>query len=123
MSLSKKDVMRYRRRRNRSKKHTLRHPNRYRLVVARSLKNIQAQIVDDSKGHTLASASSLDRDLREAIQQAGSKVEQSRVVGATLAKKAKEKKIKSVVFDRNGFPYTGRVKALAEAARAEGLDF
>jgi large subunit ribosomal protein L18 len=87
------------------------------------LRNIQAQIVDDSKGHTLVSASSLDRDLREVIQQAGSKVEQSRVVGATLAKKAKEKKIKSVVFDRNGFPYTGRVKALAEAARAEGLDF
>lgn len=123
MSLSKKDVIRYRRRRNRSKKHTLHHPTRYRLVVARSLKNIQAQIVNDSKGHTLVSASSLDRDLRETIQQVGSKVEQSRVVGATLAKKAKAKKIKTVVFDRNGFPYTGRVKALAEAARAEGLDF
>jgi large subunit ribosomal protein L18 len=96
---------------------------RLRLVVHRSLNNISAQIVDDNEGVTLVSASSQDKDLQKDIVKTGSKVDQSKLVGTTLAKKALEAKIKEVVFDRNGYPYHGRVKALAEAVREDGLEF
>ena len=94
-----------------------------RMVVSRSLKNIQAQIIDDFTGKTLVSVSSSDKSIRADIVKASSKTEQSKIVGTAIAKKAKEKKIKQVWFDRNGYPYTGRVRAMAGAARKTGLKF
>ena len=91
-----------------------------RLCVFRSLKNISAQIIDDEKGVTLVSASSLDKDLN--IKNGGN-IEASKLVGALVAKKAKKEKISKVVFDRGGYLYHGRVKALADAARENGLEF
>ncbi|MBS4197879.1 50S ribosomal protein L18 [Lederbergia citri] len=93
---------------------------RPRLNVYRSNKNIYAQLVDDEKGVTLASASTLDKDLN--IESAGN-VEAAQKVGELIAKRAVEKGYKVVVFDRGGYLYHGRVKALAEAARENGLEF
>ena len=91
-----------------------------RLNVFRTNQNIFAQIIDDTKGTTLVSASSIDKDLKLAN---GSNIEAATKVGELIAKRAKEAKIKKVVFDRGGYLYHGRVKALAEAARANGLEF
>ena len=91
-----------------------------RLNVFRSNQNIFAQIIDDTKVTTLVSASSIDKDLKHAN---GSNIEAATKVGELIAKRAKEAKIKKVVFDRGGYLYHGRVKALAEAARANGLEF
>ena len=115
--------IRYERRRNRSKRQNRFHPERFRLVVSRSLKNISAQIIDDSQDATLVSASTLDKNFQSKLKKAESKVEQSKLVGEELAVKAKAKDIEKVVFDRNGFPYHGRVKALADGAREGGLVF
>ena len=93
-----------------------------RLSVFRSLKHIYAQIIDDDAGRTLVSASTLDADVRTEI--AGrSKVEQAQVVGRRLAEKALSHGVKKVVFDRGGYVYHGRVKALADASREGGLVF
>lgn len=91
-----------------------------RLNVYRSNSNIFAQIIDDTKGVTLVSASSIDKELK---LENGSNVEAATKVGELLAKRAKDKKIKQVIFDRGGYLYHGRVKALADAARANGLEF
>ncbi len=91
-----------------------------RLNVFRSNSNIFAQIIDDEKGITLVSASSIDKELK---LENGGNVEAATKVGELLAKRAKEAKIEKVVFDRGGYLYHGRVKALAEAARENGLDF
>lgn len=91
-----------------------------RLNVYRSNSNIFAQIIDDTKGVTLVSASSIDKELK---LENGSNVEAATKVGELLAKRAKEKKIKQVIFDRGGYLYHGRVKALADAARENGLEF
>src|SRR3954470_20291187 len=93
---------------------------RPRLVVTRSLRNITAQIVDDAKGHTLASASSLDASLRSAD---GAKTELAGKVGALLADRAKAAGVSKVVFDRGGNKYAGRIAALASAGREAGLEF
>jgi large subunit ribosomal protein L18 len=98
-------------------------PERPRLSVYRSLKHIYAQIIDDTKGHTLVAMSSLSKEIRDNVKEAKTKTEVSRIVGLALAKKALEKGITKVVFDRNGYKYHGRVKALAEAAREGGLIF
>lgn len=90
-----------------------------RLNVFRSNKNIYAQLIDDVEGVTLASASTLDSDVNSEL----TKVEQAAQVGELLAKRAVEKEIKEVVFDRSGYKYHGRVAALAEAARENGLEF
>ena len=92
---------------------------RPRLNVFRSLKNIYAQIIDDEKGVTLVSASSKDKG----FSQYGGNVEAAKAIGAAVAKKALEKGITEVVFDRGGYIYHGRVAALAEAAREAGLKF
>jgi len=97
-------------------------PERPRLNVFRSNKHIYAQIIDDLKGHTLVSASTLDKELRDQIENGGN-VEAAAKVGALVAKRALEKGITKVVFDRGGYKYHGRVKALAEAAREAGLEF
>ena len=89
-----------------------------RLCVYRSNKNIEAQIIDDDKRVTLVSSSSMSLKLAN-----GGNVEAAKAVGADIASKAKAKKIKKVVFDRSGYIYHGRVKALAEAARESGLEF
>ena len=97
-------------------------PQRPRLNVFRSLRNISAQVIDDIHGHTLASASTVEAELR--AKAAGlSKVEQAKLVGQTLAERAKAAGVSCVVFDRSGYKYHGRVKALAEASREGGLDF
>ena len=91
-----------------------------RLNVFRSNANITAQIIDDEKGVTLVSASSLEKELKIAN---GGNVEAAKLIGAEIAKRAKKAKITKVVFDRGGYLYHGRVKALAEAAREGGLEF
>lgn len=96
---------------------------RPRLTVYRSNTNIYAQIIDDTNGHTLVAVSSLSKDVKESIKEIKGKIEVSKVVGAALAKKALEKNITTVVFDRNGYKYHGRVKAVADAAREAGLKF
>lgn len=93
---------------------------RPRLTVFRSNKQIYAQLVDDMAGHTLVAASSAEKGIAE---KKVTKVEQAKLVGALVAEKAKAAGIESVVFDRNGFLYHGRVKSLAEAAREGGLKF
>ncbi len=95
---------------------------RPRLSVFRSLAEIYAQVIDDSTGVTLASASSIDHELR-AKTDGIKKLEQARLVGELVAKRAKNKGISQVVFDRGGFKFSGRVKALADAAREAGLEF
>jgi large subunit ribosomal protein L18 len=93
-----------------------------RLCVFRSLNDIYAQIIDDEKGVTLVASSSIDHDLRKKVVKL-SKTEQAVAVGKNLAERAKAKKITQVVFDRGGYQYMGRVKALADAAREAGLKF
>ncbi len=94
-----------------------------RLTVYRSLNNIYAQVVDDSTGTTLASASSLSKEVKEEVKKATGKIARSKIVGKFLAQKTLEKKISSVVFDRNGYRYHGRIQAVAEGAREGGLKF
>lgn len=93
-----------------------------RLSVYRSLNHIYAQIIDDIKGHTLVSASSLDKEFKEKMNHKGN-IETAKQVGKLLAERALRKNIKKVVFDRGGYLYHGRIKALAEAAREGGLEF
>ena len=97
-------------------------PERPRLSVFRSLGHIYAQVIDDRSGRTLAAASSLEPDLRAAASEE-SKVQVARAVGRRIAERAREKGISQVVFDRGGYLYHGRVKALAEGAREGGLQF
>ncbi len=97
-------------------------PERPRLTVFRSLKYIYAQIIDDESGVTLVSASTLEKDIREKLKSTKD-VEAAKAVGELVAKRALEKGIETVVFDRNGYRYHGRVKALADAAREAGLKF
>jgi len=92
--------------------------SRPRLSVFRSLKHISAQIIDDTTGHTIVSASSVEKDLSVSGNAAGAKS-----VGAKIAERAKEAGIKAVVFDRGGFRYHGRVASLADGAREAGLEF
>jgi len=97
-------------------------PERPRLAVFRSLTDIYAQVIDDEAGTTLVSASTIDKELRS--QMAGkNKTEQARIVGEAVANRAKDKGVSQVVFDRGGFKYIGRIKALADGAREGGLEF
>ncbi len=110
------------RRHQRVRKHINGTPERPRLSVFRSLEEIYAQVIDDKAGKTLAAASSIDHELREMLKGLD-KTTQARKVGEVVAKRALDKGVTKVVFDRGGFMYTGRVKVLAEAARQAGLDF
>ncbi|TAL69476.1 MAG: 50S ribosomal protein L18 [Bacteroidetes bacterium] len=94
-----------------------------RLTVSRSLKHIYAQIIDDETGRTLASASTLNEDVAGKVTPKTKKIEKSKLVGTAIAKSAIEKNIKKVAFDRNGYLYHGRIKALADSAREAGLEF
>ncbi len=93
-----------------------------RLSVYRSIEHIYAQIIDDENGVTLVSASTIDKKVKFLVQDK-SKLEQAQIIGETVAERALEAGIKQVVFDRGGFKYHGRVKALAEASRKTGLNF
>ena len=97
-------------------------PDVPRLNVFRSLVEIYAQLIDDESGHTLVSASSVDHDLRTQMKGL-QKTEQANLVGKSLAERAEDKGIRQVVFDRGGYRYIGRVKALADGARQSGLEF
>lgn len=106
----------------RVRKHISGTAARPRLCVYKSLKSIYAQVIDDERGATIVSASTLDKDLASSLE-GKTKSEQAKVVGEAIAKKAIAVKIKEVVFDRGGYLYTGRVAALAEGARSAGLKF
>ena len=95
---------------------------RPRLSVYRSTNHIYAQVIDDVKGHTLCSASTMDKEVAAKIADA-TKTEASKIVGAAVAKRALDLGIKQVVFDRGGYLYTGRVQAVADGAREAGLEF
>jgi large subunit ribosomal protein L18 len=110
------------RRHTRVRKNLAGTTERPRLNVFRSLSAIYAQVIDDQTGRTLISASSVDRELREKLKGM-KKAEQAKLIGQTLAERAKEKGIQAVVFDRGGYRYIGRVKALADGAREGGLQF
>lgn len=97
-------------------------PEKPRLAVFKSEKHIYAQIIDDTKGHTLVSASTLDKELRQKLSKTYN-VEAAKEVGRLIAQRALSLGIKTVVFDRGGFKYHGRIKALADAAREAGLKF
>lgn len=111
------------RRRKRVRKKIFGTPERPRLCVYRSLRQIYAQLVDDQGGRTLTGISSLAAEVRSQIKPVDSKSSVSKKVGLRLAQKAKEKGISRVVFDRNRYPYHGRIKSLAEGAREGGLGF
>ncbi len=110
------------RRHARVRKNLFGNPERPRLCVFKSLTGMYAQIIDDMDGNTLVSASNIDKELRGKMKGL-KKSEQAKAVGQALAERAKSKGISSVVFDRGGFRYTGRVKALADGAREGGLQF
>jgi len=114
-----KNTLRAKRNRSRLKKVA---NGRLRLSVFRSAKNISAQIIDDEKGHTLASASSLEADFIKAHKKGADK-DAAAAVGKLIAERAKQKSITRVVFDRGAYLFHGRVKALADAAREGGLEF
>ena len=109
-------------RHERMRQHLAGTTQRPRLSVFRSLVEIYAQVIDDSAGNTIASASSIDTELRTKVKGL-KKTEQAKLVGKMVAERAVSKGIKAVVFDRGGFKYTGRVKALADGAREGGLQF
>ena len=116
-------VLRERRHRRARQRHNLQGtPERPRLNIFRSTRHIFAQIIDDTKGHTLVAASTLDDDIRAQAAKL-KKVQEAEAVGKLLAERALAKGIKQVVFDRGGFMYHGRVKSLADASRKAGLEF
>ena len=110
------------RRHARVRKNVVGTSERPRLNVFRSITDIYVQVIDDQNGQTLASASSIDGEMREKMKGLN-KTEQAKLVGQTVAERAKSKGITTVVFDRGGFRYVGRVKALADGARENGLQF
>jgi large subunit ribosomal protein L18 len=117
---SKADIRK--RRHTRVRKRVFGTPERPRLCVFKSARHIYAQVIDDSKGHTLVSASSLNGDFKGYAGHRGN-VEAARKLGGVIGKRALGKGLKKVVFDRSGFLYHGRVKAVAEGAREAGLEF
>ncbi len=123
MGIVNNNIKRKSRRRNRSKSSSMFHAKYPRLVVYRSNRHFESQIINDFEAVTLVSASSKDSNINKEIKSAKNKTEISTIVGKVLGKRAIENKIKKVVFDRNGYPFHGRVKAFADAAREEGLEF
>ena len=114
---------RYARRNRRVRKNITGTSERPRLTIFRSAEHIYAQIIDDATARTLASASTTDREVKAKLGGDMSKTDKCKIVGTVLAERAKSANVSTVAFDRNGFLYHGRVKALADAAREGGLDF
>ena len=122
LKVKKEKKLRWEKKRSRVK-YKLLKGTKMRLIVYRSNRNIFAQIVDDNKHSTIVSSSSIDKEIFASVKKANNKIEQSEIVGKSIATKAKKNKINEVIFDRNGYKYHGRVKAFAEAARKGGLSF
>jgi large subunit ribosomal protein L18 len=122
MSTAQKKRLARERRHRRVRKKVFGTNERPRLNVYRSLKHIYGQVIDDTVGHTLVSASTLDSEVSATVDEKN-KSEQAYIVGQLLARRALEKGINQVIFDRGGWAYHGRIKALADGARAEGLEF
>lgn len=122
MDRIKKKYIARKMRKQRVRKKIVGTSKRPRLAVFRSLKHIYTQIIDDEKGITLVAASTLSPELKNSLSTAGN-IDAARKVGQLIANKAREQQIESVVFDRGGNPYHGRVQGLAEAAREGGLKF
>ena len=122
MDKSKQKRLARNRRHARVRKRVSGTSERPRLNVFRSLKHIQAQIIDDTQGHTLIAVSTMDHELKSGLADKA-KIDQAEMVGEALAERARAAGITQVVFDRGGYQYHGRVKALAEAARKGGLEF
>lgn len=122
MAKTSETVLARRRRHERVRERVHGTPERPRLCVFRSLKHIYVQIIDDTQGHTLLAVSTVDAEVR-AVLDGKAKKDQATAVGEVLGRRAVAAGIRSVVFDRGGYPYHGRVKALADAARKAGLDF
>ncbi|MCL4239452.1 MAG: 50S ribosomal protein L18 [Anaerolineae bacterium] len=120
--MSEKSRIARRRRHRRVRARIAGTPERPRLNVFRSLGNIYAQVIDDVAGQTLASASTIDRELRGQLE-GKSKTDAAKLVGELVAQRAQAAGIKQVIFDRGGYRYHGRVRALADGARAAGLEF
>ena len=120
-TISRAEARQRRQKRVRKKVHGT--SNRPRLCVFRSSKHIYAQIIDDEKANTIVDASSLSKGILPMIKGRGGNKEGAAIIGEHIAKKAIEKGIEKVVFDRNGFLYHGRIKIVAEAARKHGLEF
>ncbi len=120
--IEQKNERRARRKRG-IRKHIFGTPERYRLTIFRSLNHIYAQIIDDTQNRTVVSASTLDKELTGGLASAEGKIERSKLVGTLLAQRAAAANVSTVVFDRNGYLYHGRIKALADAAREAGLSF
>ncbi len=116
-------TLRRQRRKRRARRRISGTTDRPRLTVFRSHTNIYAQIIDDSVGQTLVAASTMEKPVRGQVAGSEGKIPSARAVGEALAAKAVEVGIRRVVFDRNGYPFHGRVRQLAEAARKGGLDF
>jgi large subunit ribosomal protein L18 len=124
MGKTDREVSLRRRRHTRVRRKVSGTPSRPRLAVSRSLRHITAQVIDDSTGRTLAAASTTERELRDALSpKGGGNVSAAEAVGHLVATRAKAAGVERVVFDRGGFKYHGRVAALADAARSEGLEF
>ena len=124
MNLNHKDTdFRRFRKRMRIRKKIMGTPERPRLAIFRSARNIYAQLVDDLHHQTLAGVSTLTPDIRSEVEKLETKIDAAKLVGKKIAEKASELNIKQVVFDRGGYMYHGRVKAVADAAREKGLKF
>ncbi len=122
MLTAEKRVLARKRRHARIRKKVYGTEERPRLCVSKSLSNIYVQLIDDEKGITLTSASTVDKDLKGKIKNGGN-LEAAKMVGGLIAERALSKNIKKVVFDRGGYIYHGRIKAIAEAVREKGLQF
>jgi len=121
--IQNKKYNRWRKKKASIRKKVVGTPERPRLTIYRSAKHVYAQIIDDTSGKTLVSASTVSKDLREEMKAVKSEMEVCKLVGKYAAKRALEKKIQNVVYDRNGYLYHGRVKAVADGAREGGLKF
>jgi large subunit ribosomal protein L18 len=121
--MSEKSQLARKRRHQRVRKNVFGTPERPRLNVFRSHEHIYAQVIDDTAGHTLVSASTVEQGVHSQVKKGMTKTQCAAIVGRVVAEKALEAGIKKVVFDRGGYKYHGRVRALADAAREAGLDF
>ena len=122
MSVNRKNITQREKRHLRSRKKIIGTKERPRLSVRRTLKNLFVQFIDDVSGSTLISVSTLDKDFKQKAPYGGN-VKASQIIAELAAKKAKEKNIERIVFDRGGYAYHGRIKTLAESLRKEGVKF
>ncbi len=121
-AMDTKKVMRFKRKK-RIKKKVSGTPDRPRLTVFRSARHIYAQLIDDASGHTLVAASTMEKSFREGKEKVEGRVQAASEIGKQIARRAMDKGISAVVFDRNGYKYHGRVKAVSDGAREIGLNF